>query len=344
MNGLLKKKDVVSMVNNLLLPGAAMDLDNLIKYVSMVDGSRLAGSIGPDMVTNLITQNITAKLSEAFAIWPDTWKSWVATDGSDYTDKQVRTVVAQLGMIASLKETGGRIQEMAPPKASEVEFEIEGFGGILPIDMRVQKSDRLKYFSQIGDRLGRAGVSRLHEYIYITQLQASPALTDGSLLFAHNNDLNPSVGTHLTYPALEEALLRFSAMRDTSGEPYVTGRKVYLVCGPENEERALQLTKNKKKPGTVNDEINTLGTRIVGVDMSQKLEWDWYLVVDKSELNGLALSFYRGEKEPKVVAESKASTYQFENVGTQRWRVDHWYGGTWENPAVVRGSINKKPV
>ena len=347
---LMNEREVIDMVNNLTLTGASMKLQDLREIVAAVDGSRLAGSISPDMVTNLMTKDITAELKEAFMKWPTTWNLWVSEDKSDYLDTQVREIVAQIGMIPALADSGGRFQEIKAPTIDEISFDIEGFGGFISADLKTRRSDHLNYFSKMGNRLGRAGVSRLHQYIYVTMLQANPDYMDGegNSLFDNTNHLNDhsgaSTGVALTYNNLNTVLQKFADIVDKDGEKLISGMQVILVCGTKLGEQANQIIKNPKKPGTANDEVNTLRDRIVGVDISRKLGWDWYLVAAKDELEGLSLAFYEGEKEPVVTAEATTGMYQFENPGKQRWRILHYYGGSWSYPgAIMRGSANVEP-
>lgn len=347
---LMNEREVIDMVNNLTLTGASMKLQDLREIVAAVDGSRLMGSISPDMVTNLMTQNITAKLKEAFMKWPTTWNLWIGKDKSDYMDDQVREIVAQIGMIPALADSGGRFQEIKAPSISEISLSIEGFGGFFSADLKTRRSDHLNYFNKMGARLGRAGVSRLHEYIYVTMLQGNPTYMDGNdnPLFADTEHLNdhsgPSTGVALTYNNLDTVLQKFDDIVDEDGEKLISGLQVILVCGSKLGEQANQIIKNPKKPGTANDEVNTLRDRIVGVDVSRKLGWDWYLVAAKDELEGFTLTFYEGKEEPSVTVEPVTSTFQFERPGVQRWRVDHWYGGSWSYPgSIMRGSANVEP-
>lgn len=347
---LMNEREVIDMVNNLTLTGASMKLQDLREIVAAVDGSRLAGSISPDMVTNLMTKDITAELKEAFMKWPTTWQLWTTIDKTDYLDDQVREIVAQIGMIPALADSGGRFQEIKAPTISEISFGIEGFGGFFSADLKTRRSDHLSYFGKMGARLGRAGVSRLHEYIYITLLQTDRVYPDGegNYLFDDTNHLNDNddadAGVPLTYNNLDTVLQKFDDMVDQDGEKLISGSQVILVCGSKLQEQANQIIKNPLKPGTANDEVNTLRDRIVGIDVSRKLGYDWYLVAAKDELEGFSLTFYEGKAEPVITVEPVTSTFQFERPGVQRWRVDHWYGGSWAYPgAVIRGSSNNEP-
>lgn len=342
----MSPREVTQLINGLTRTGASMKLNDLTKIVMEAGGDRLGGSIGPDRVTNLLTQNITAKLKESYAKWPTTFQQWITRDKSDYLDSQVREVVAQIGMIPALADTGGTFQEIAAPTISEISFDISGYGGFMSVDMKTQRSDHLNYFSKLGTRLGRAAVSRLHTYIYVTMLQDNPTYMDGegNSLFDitnhYNDNDNAAAGVTLTYDHLSDAIERFGNIVDADDEPLTLGQKVILVCGLANQENALQLTQNKDKPGTSNREINTLKARIMGVDVSQKLGTDWYLVPMQDEVESLVMTYFEGKEDPTITVEPKTSSFQFEHPGVQRWRVDHWYGGSHTWPVIVRGSTN----
>ena len=105
------------------------------------------------------------------------------------------------------------------------------------------------------------------------------------------------------------------------------------------------MIKNEFKPGTANRDVNALKGRIIGVDPSRKLGYDWYLVADKKDLPGLVVCFYEGKENPEITAEPATSTFQFENPGVQRWRVSHWYGFVWEYAeAAIRGGGTSAPA
>ena len=341
----MSQREVIQLIKALARTGASMKLSDLDHIVGSLD-TRLGASIGPDRVTNLLTQNITAKLKEAWAKWPTTWQQWVTRDKSDYMDDQVREIVAQLPMLPALADTAGVFQEIAAPTISEISFSIGGYGAFMSVDMKTQRSDHLNYFSKLGICMGRSGVSRLHTYIYITMLQGNPTYMDGEghslfdLTYHYNDNDDGAVGVTLTYDHLVDAIARFGDILDADGEPLTLGQNVTLVCGLVNQENALQLTQNPEKPGTGNRDINTLKSRIKAIDVSQKLGTDWYLVPMQDDIESLVMTFFEGNEETTITAEPKTSSFQFERPGVQRWRSDIWFGGSHTWPVIVRGSTN----
>jgi len=337
---ILTAREVKDMINYMTLTGSHMQTDKF---------RNLVASIGPDLVTELMTTNMTAKLVEAYHDWPETWKKWIEIDKTEYMNDQVRERMAQLGMVPALKDTGGRFQEIAAPQGQELTFSVDGYGGYIPVDLRTRRSDHLGYFNKIGTRLGRAEISRFHQYLYINMIQANPTHSDGYSLFDdtyHHNDVpGDSTGYAITYATLLAALQKGETMVDASGEPIGSGLNYWLLCGTRNVEAATQLMKNEFKPGTANRDVNALKGRIIGVDPSRKLGYDWYLVADKKDLPGLTCVFLDGKEDPTITAEKADSSYQFENPGQQRWRVDHWYGFVWEYPeAIIRGGGTSAPA
>jgi len=337
----LTERETVQLINGLTRTGASMKLKDLADIVEQ-SGGRLAGSISPGRVENLLTTNISAKLKEAFTKWGEGWKQWTASDQSDYMDEQVREVVAQIGEMPALADTGGTFQEIAAPTISEVSFTIGGYGGFMSVDMKTQRSDHLNYFSKLGERMGRSAISALHTYIYNTMLSDNPTYTGDSVsLFDNSNHLNDAGAgavVTLTYDHLATSITQFGTIVDADDEPLTLGQRVILVCGIPNQENAEQLIKNPEKPGTANREINTLKSRIIGIDVSRKLTTEWYLVPEQSEVESLVMTFYEGKDTPSITMEPKTSSFQFERPGVQRWREDMWFGGSYTWPVIVRGS------
>lgn len=337
------RADVTNMLKA-LNAGAKMNLNDLRKYVAAVDGSRLRGSIGPDMVSNLLTTTIGAKLVEKFTSYSDNWRGWISVGQSEWLDAQIREVVGQLGEIPATSDTGGRFQEIKPPSIQNVSISIGAYGGFISADLRTRKTDHLDYFSKLGTKLGQAAEARLHKYIYYTLLQADPTLDDGNTLWDEtnrDNDLDDSeAGYALTYDHFGEAMEKLAAMTDAASEKYGFGNRVYLVCGSYNREMANQLKNNPNKPGTGNQDYNAWQDTIVAVDIDPKLGYDWYVI---DEDGGPELLFFEGKEEPQITMEPTDSTYQFENPGKQRWLVEHYYGGQWPLAGAVRGSSNNEP-
>ncbi len=302
---------------------------------------RLLASISPDMVVNGLTKQITAHLERAYYAWPDTWKQWTTQGKSDWLDEQVIELVTQIGMIDELKESGGEFQVKQIPDAIPIRYGINGYGNIVVADLRTLRTDRLGYFSDLGDRLGRATASRLHETIYVKFLRNNPTVRDGNSLFDetnHGNDLDPTaVGNDLSYDNLVTAFRKLDDITDQSGEP-LSAESAYLIVGRYWREVAEQLMENPKKPGTYSD-INTIRKRVKGVIYSRKLTNDWYLIVDPKELPGLHIDFFEGKQAPGVDPEKNDSSFQFVHPGRQRWRIFHYYGLVWKYyEAALRGS------
>lgn len=331
----LSKEEVASILHGINKVGASVPLSRIMKLTS---------SVSPDMVPNMLTQNITAHLEEAFYNWPDTWKLWTRQGTSDRLDKQTIEIVSQLGMIDKLQETGGEYNVKHIPDAKTVQYSIYGYGNIAVVDMETLTNDRLGYFNDLGERLGRAAASRLHYSIYVDNLQANPLFYDGNALFDdthHNNDLDAAgAGVTPTYDTLVTAFRKLDEIVDDANEP-LSADSAYIITGNYWRETFEQLTTNPDKPGTDHNDKNTIRKRVKGVIYSRKLGKDWYLVVDPKEIPGLHIDFFRGEQIPSVVAEKKDSSYQFTHPGRQRWRIGHYYGFVWKYyQAALRGSQN----
>lgn len=328
-------RDVQRLLRFLRVSKAGMRLDTLAK---------LAASVAPDMVENMLTNNITATLLEAFYAWPDSWKLWTQQGSSEYLDTQTIEVVAQLGMIDKLRDTGGEYNLKHIPDATPITYNIYGYGSLASADLRTLRSDRLDYFDDMGDRFGRAAVSRLHESIYIDNLQSNPTVYDGNSLFDqtnHANDMdNAGDGVDLSYDNLVTGLRRIDAMVDSASEP-LSAEKVFLIVGAHWRETADQLITNPNKPGTGDNDVNTIKGRIKGVVYSRKQGYDWYLAVDPKEIPGLMIDFFEGKQAPELEAEKSDSSFQFTHPGQQRWRIGHYYGFVWKYwQSIVRGSQN----
>jgi hypothetical protein len=332
----MSPRQVIDTLRFLKMSGGGMRLDRL---------QRLAASVNPDLVSNLLTQNITAKLVEAYHSWGDDWRKIVTVGRSEYLDTQVLERVPQLGMIDKMVESGEELNLMSIKDAEEISYSIYPYGTMVEADLRTHRSDRLGYFVDLGDRLGRAVIARLHQSIFIDQLQSSPTLDDSNSLFDntnHANDLDASnTGIPMTYSNLVAAFRMIDAQTDDNSQP-LGAEKAFLITGNYWREIAEQLVENPEKPGTGNRDLNTIRRRMKGVVYSRKLGYDWYLVADPKELPGLQIDFFEGKEDPSVDAERTDSSYQFTHPGRQRWSVWHYYGLVWKYwQAAVRGSRNK---
>jgi len=336
--GLLSAREARELLSSIATLGASMPLSKV---------QRIAASISPDLFTNVLTSEITARLVEIYHDFKPDYQDWTVRTSSDYLDTQYIEVVESLGMADILNTTGGEFHVVHPSDGTEGSFEIEGFGKIFEADLRTIRSDRLGWFSKVTQRLARMMVSRLHNYIYVTQLQSNPTVYDGNSLFDDTNHANDFSGAS-TYKAPNYAnvlscIEKADAMTDGQSEP-VSSDQFYIVSGYRGWESLEQLANNENRPNDANRDFNVIRKRLKGVILSRKLGYDWYLIADPKELPGLELCFFEGKEEPNVTAEKTDSSYQFLRPGNQRWRVDMWMGAVWQSfYAAIRGSSNTAP-
>lgn len=338
LGGAQSPKDILRGLAVMHKYGMHMRVDKLRKLVA---------SIGPDHISNILTTNITANLSEAYWSWGTDWKDWIDIGRSDYLDTQVVERIPRLDMVPMLKTQGDTFQELTIRNATEISYEIEGAGGIQSVDLRTKRSDRLDYFDKLGARLGDSMGSRLHEWMYITMLRDNPTHDDGNSLFDSTNNGNDndsgSAGVALTSNELRAVFRLADVMVDEASQP-LHSDFYSLVCGWYNWEPAMQIFEDQDKPGTANRDKNIIRSRVKKVIFSKKLNYDWYLIADPKQVPGLHVDFFEGRDEPLVEQEKADSSFQFENPGHQRWSVSLMWGGDWVNPeAALRGSTNNEP-
>jgi hypothetical protein len=313
--------------------GAVMRMDDL---------RELVGSIAPDMVDELLSQQMTATMLLETMKWPETWHSWVTREQTHFLTTQYIERVDQLGMLGSLEESGDRYAELGAPSAKELSYTLGGFGNILGVDLRTIRSDRLKYFDKLGEAMGRSAMSRLHYWLYITMLQANPTLTeDSNALFDNTNHVNDcdtsGVGKPPTYPNMRAAFRKLDAAVDGASEP-LTNEGFVIVGGAYWRSELEELAENPERNDTGNHARNMLKPRIKGVDISRKLGYDWYVVA--KDLAGLLINFLDGKEKPEFKAESDDSSYKFE-TDKSRFRIGYWFGGVHQRAIpFVRGSQN----
>ena len=315
--------------------GAPMRLDRF---------SRMIASVSPDMVPNMLTQNITANLLDSYYNWGDAWRKICTVGKSDYMDSQILERVSQLGMIDKMADSGEELNYLGLTDADEISYSVDGYGDLVVVDMRTKRSDRLGYFDNLGKALGKATASRLHESIFVDFLQSNPTVDDDNSLFdetEHANDMDDSAaGIPFNYDNLVAAFRLLDAAVDGADEPLEADR-AYVVVGKHWRETADQIVENDDRYDTSNRGKNTIKKRVKEVIYSRKNEYDWYIVADPKEIPGLHVSFFEGVEDPRVEMEPKTSTWQFTHPGRQRWQVYHYYGLAWMYwQGVVRGSTN----
>lgn len=314
--------------------GAVMRLDELRELVA---------AVAPDMVDELLTQQMTATMLAEVAKWPETWHSWVSRESTHFLTTQYIERVNQLPMIGALNEQGDRYSELASPTATELSYSLGGFGNTMGVDLRTIRSDRMKYFDKLGEAMGRAAMSRLHYWLYITMLQDNPTLAEDShALFDNTNHANDcdttGAGKALNYTNLRAGIRKLDAAVDGAGEPLVN-EGVVIICGSYWRSEAEELAENPERPDTANHARNMLKPRIKGVDISRKLTgYDWYLV--GKDLAGLLINFLDGKEKPEFKPESDDSSYKFE-TDRSRFKIGYWFGGIHQRAIpFVRGSQN----
>lgn len=338
--GALPKHEAEQALKTIAQTGAVLPLSNL---------AVLAAAVTPDMLTNGLTNLITAKIQKIWYDYPDDWKKWTSQGKSDYLDQQTIEIVESLGMADELKKTGGEFNVKHIPDATAATYDIYGYGNLAEANMRALKSDRIGFFDDIADRFARSMWSRFNETLYVDKLQSNPTVYDSNSLFDstnHGNDNDSSsAGKALSYAELINCLALADAMTDGQSEA-VGAEKWWIISGHKNWEPAQQIFNNQFRPGSANRDFNAARSRIAGIVLNRKLNYDWYLVADKKELPGLEVCFFQGKQEPTVVAEKSDTSvgYQFTRPGHQRWRVEMWLGTIWKSYyAAIRGSTNNSP-
>jgi len=338
--GTLPKHEAERALQMIAQTGAVLPLESL---------GVLSAAVTPDMLTNALTNLVTAKIQEIWYDYPDDWKKWTSQGRSDYLDQQTIEIVESVGMADELKKSGGEFNVKSIPDATPASYDIYGYGNLFEANLRALKSDRIGYFDDIATRYTRSMWSRFMETVYVDNLQDNPTVYDSNSLFDetnHGNDFDDSeVGKALNYANMLSCLELADVMEDAQGEP-VGAEKWWIVSGHRNWEPAQQIYNNQWRPGSANRDHNAVRSRIAGTILNRKLGYDWYLIADKKELPGLEICFFQGKQEPRVEAERSDTRvgYQFTNPGNQRWRVDMWLGTVWKSYyAAIRGSANDEP-
>jgi len=154
----------------------------------------------------------------------------------------------------------------------------------------------------------------------------------------HLNDYAAAGGKDLNYENFRGARRLLRKALDSSGEPLMS-RKCMIISGSHWEDMADELATNTFRVGTANpNDRNQMKRYISGVDISDKLGYDWYLAA--MDIAGFELAFLDGQKKPKFEKEAEQSSYKFETDKT-RFKVSQRYGGLHQRAgAFVRGSTN----
>lgn len=203
--------------------------------------------------------------------------------------------------------------------------------------------DKHGVFVNITKKLNRSGVDRKNvvthailnnffstaDSTYTTWAGEALGSTAHTLLRGGTGKNAPTVATALSYLGLQEAITDYMMLVNEDGL-YISLSPKMLVCHPSRAWVAQTLLKSELRPGTADNDTNTLTSKGLDYHTSPYLtDTDaWFLLSSKNELSEF-LSFAIGD-DLMFREESQASTFNrvYSVYGSWRVMVSSWRG-TW---------------
>jgi len=338
------------------LAEAANLVSRMIKYGRGIDAYHFQEALGtsdfPIYFGDILDRQILASYAEA----PQSYAQWAKV--SQVNDFRPAKRYAQDGGEGPLKAVDEFGEYRAVSRSeSQLMFSVKKFGARFDISWEAIIDDYINMFTDQPVRFGRA--ARRTEEREATSL----LFTDGFFSTGAGSNDNLMTSNALTVQNLQAAIEKFSAKRDTDGEPIMVGPSILLVppslevtannilnasefLAWDGGQEAFQMRTNNWLQGKLNPVVNHYLPVLDGTNGNKA----WYLLADPQAARGaVEFAFLRGHSTPEMFmkapnalsigggdAGGMAGDFDHDAIG---YKVRHVMGGTVIDPKCALKSV-----
>lgn len=304
--------------------------------------------MGTDTFSYITQDALHLALVKGYKMPPSNWRRICRTKSvADFkTQNEVRlndfTVLAQVGELQPYSELTQTDEEFT--------FTVVKWGKTVALSMELRANDQLKSLGQTMQRMGAAAARTIEDYVFDTNLDDNPTVSDSNSLFDdtnHGNDLGSTY--ELSTRGIDEAIRKLQVQTDTAGN-HVDLVPQYLIVAPALAAKARRLVGATNAPvqypfGAAQHVAETTPNLYQGafeVIVSPYMTTNtsaWYLAADTSQCELFVMGFLNGQQEPEVLTENPLSGMSFD-YDAVRYKVRYIFGGAWGDwRGIVRGGV-----
>jgi hypothetical protein len=276
----------------------------------------------PAILANVLNK----ELRRGFESAPSTWEAFCRKTTVNNLKPIQRPQLGEAPLMEKVNEQGeyrrGSISE------TNQTYELQEYGKIMSLSLRVLLDDDLAAFSRIPALMGRAAQDQMSEHFYHL-LGNNPMLRDGNTfkpLFDPSNKNMAPAGNTITIDSLSAGR---TAMRQQTGQ---AGRILNLLpkwilvpsCMEATAEQFLSQNLLAGQIQAVTQQmINPFAGKlnlIVEPRLDQYSKTAWYLVADLGQIDICEVAYLNGQESPMIISRDG-----FTSSGIE-WRINHWFG------------------
>ena len=288
-------------------------------------------STNKDYFKNLLKDTFDTTAREALVEWPNMYRTVSSSDEYERFSRHAglpqAEVIADGGAISLYEPTFDTTKDVSQ-KRSALGYKITS--GMIQFNKQYKMNELTKNLS-MNMRESKDIDAALMWNNLTTATTYSPAMFDGLAIASTTHDTLDAADTDygnygnaaLGIASLEDAYISFDTMVDDMGQ--VTPKKPNLLCVHPNERfDAIELLGSELKPGTANNDINSL-TKDFNVTYfvyHRATSSTWWVVLDKNDSKYGAIMVTTKEPDIKVQDDVEGVTRSISVSSEQRYNFD----------------------
>lgn len=284
----------------------------------------------------LLEQALNKTLQAAYAIQPDTWRTFCSIGSVSDFRAHNRYRVGSFGNLDLLTEAG-EFKNKTIPDGERSQITALTKGNLINLSRQAIINDDMGVFSSLADGLGRAAKRTIEADVY-TLLLANPTMPDTVALFHASHGNLAGTGTAPSVASFEAVGVAMGSQKDVSGNDFLDLRPA-IWLGPLGLKGDANVVNNSEYDPDTNNKLQRVNksrglfTTIVG---SPRLTGTgWYGFADPSQAPVIEVAFLDGNQEPFL------DMQQGFTVDGTTWKVRLDYGvaaidwrGAYRNPGA----------
>lgn len=253
----------------------------------------------------VLLENVMHKaLQAAYAVTPDTWKSFCAVSSVSDFRASNRYRLGSFGNLDSLSENS-EFKYKTVPDGEKASITAGTKGNLINLSRQLIINDDLNAFVGLAAGLGRAAARTIEVDVYALLAQNSglgPTMSDTYTLF-HANHANISATGAIAVSVFEDGRVKMISQKDVSGNDYLTLKPRVLLIGAGYGGSARVI--NQSQYDTEVSSKFQVPNKVVGlfnevIDSPRLSGTRFYMFADPTIAPTLEVAFLDGNQEPYI--------------------------------------------
>ena len=286
------------------------------------------------VMSNVVLNSMTKRLVKDYQAQPKWWEPFTIKVPVIDFKQQNRIRLNDFASLATVAEDG-TYANVAWGDARE-NYTPTKFGNLVAVTLEMFLNDDLHAVQRIPTKLAHAAVVTINEQVgnlFTQSAGTGPTMADTFHVFdAANHQGNTSVATpgmDLSSAALQTAMTSLEKIQNSAGKRIgVRGR--YLLVPPDLRWQAQVITQSQYLAGTANNDINPLAGAVIPIVVPQlTTAYQWYLLADPTQIEGIEIGFLNGREEPELLVQDNPAVGLVFTNDAISYKLRHIYGLGW---------------